>query len=463
MRRARSTRFPLLAGGIAFAMHAWPATAQPLPQMLSTVYASHPALLAARAQLRATDEGVPQALSGWRPTVTVTGGYGSNDSRNRSRFPGQDGVDSSFFQDRVVGPANAAVVLNQSLYQGGRTVAATRRAETAVIAQRARLLGTEQQVLFDAVSAYVGVLRDVEVLRLNMENVAVMEQQQAATLRRYGAGEVTRTDALQSEARLATALGGREAARGALEASRAVFVRAVGQAPGPLTAPQPLRPVAPTLDALRSAAAAENPAVVAALFDERSARHAIDLQFSQLLPQLSVQGQAFRNDNSGARGSRSTGSSITATLSAPLYQGGAEYSAVRQARETAQQARRLLEDQRRVAVQQGVQAWEGLRAARAQTETTRRAIAALQGALDGVQREALLGGRTTIEVLNADLELLNARITLVQTAANVVLTSYAMAAAVGRLTAFDLNLPVVSYDWNTNYRAVRDRWAGLGD
>jgi outer membrane protein len=453
--------FLAIAAGVACSI-GLSANAQTLVESLSAVYMSHPTLLAARASLRATDEGVPQALAGWRPTVSVTGGLGTNDVRNRSRIS-QPGFDFSAYNSLNTSPANAAVVLSQPIYQGGRTVASTRRAEALVLAGRARLLATEQSVFYDAVVAYVGVVRDAELLRLNDNNLSVLEQQSTTTDRRLRAGEVTRTDALQAESRLASAQGTRAAAAGALAASRAAFERAIGMQAGKLTAPQPLRPAAPTLVALGAAAAAENPAVVAALFDDRAARDSIDIQFSQLLPQLSLQGQVFRNDNAAARGSRTTGQAVTASLSVPIYQGGAEYSSVRQARDVAQQTRRLLDDQRLIAMQLAATAWEGGVAARTQIETSRRAIRAYDAALDGVQREALLGSRTTLDVLNAELELLAARTALIRAAADAVTTSYAAAASVGRLTAADLRLPVAYYDWDVHYRDVRNRLVGLGD
>jgi outer membrane protein len=146
------------------------ARGQTLTQSLVSVYSSHPALLAAQAALRGVDEGVPQALAGWRPTVTVTGGYGTTDVRNRNRV-NQDGVGYSLYNGQNTSPSNAAVVLNQPIFQGGRTVASTRRAEALVLAARARLLATEQSALYDAVVAYVGVVRDAELLRLNDNNV----------------------------------------------------------------------------------------------------------------------------------------------------------------------------------------------------------------------------------------------------------------------------------------------------
>jgi outer membrane protein len=203
--------------------------------------------------------------------------------------------------------------------------------------------------------------------------------------------------------------------------------------------------------------------VVATLFDEAAGREQVDVQFAALLPQVSLQAQTFRSDNSQQANTRATGETITATLSVPLYQGGAEHSAVRQARQDAQRLRQVVDDQRRAAMQQATQAWETLAAARAQVDSVRSQIRAAEIALDGVQREAVVGSRTTLDVLNAEQELLNARVSLVQALANVVTNSYALAGAVGRLTAKDLALPVPLYDMEAYYRTVRGKWFGTGD
>jgi outer membrane protein len=203
--------------------------------------------------------------------------------------------------------------------------------------------------------------------------------------------------------------------------------------------------------------------VVATLFDEAAARDFIDVQFAALLPQVSANASAFRLDNNAARGTRQTGAQVTLNLNVPLYQGGAEHAQVRQARQQAQQARQQVADARRVAAQQATEAWETLGSARAQVESVRAQIRAQEIALDGVQREAVVGSRTTLDVLNAEQELLNARVSLVRALANVITASHSLASAVGRLTARDLSLPVPIYDAQAYYRAVRNRWAGWGD
>jgi outer membrane protein len=248
-----------------------------------------------------------------------------------------------------------------------------------------------------------------------------------------------------------------------LQNSRAAYERVIGEPPGTLVPPQPLVMPFRSRGALESFAATNNPTVVASAFDAASARAAINVQFGQLMPQLSLQGQLYRDDNaSSLRGYRVKGESLTANLTIPLYQGGAEYSAVRQAREQADQARRLIDDQRRVAVEHAAQTWAQFVAAGQQADLDRHSVATGATALEGVQREALIGSRTTLDVLNAELELLNARVALIQAVADVIVNSYGVALAAGRLTAQDLALPVPAQDWDAHYRAVRDSWAGLG-
>ncbi|MFZ6763792.1 TolC family outer membrane protein [Pseudoroseomonas sp. WGS1072] len=433
---------------------AGPALGQSLQEALAQAYANNPALQTARAQLRVVDENVPQALAGWRPSVVVAGNVGYIDAQARSR---------GIYADVDRQTLGTTATLTQPLYQGGRTMAATKRAENQVLAQRARLLAAEQQVLADVVAAYVAVIRDQETLRLNVNNVQVLQRQLDATNERFRVGEITRTDVAQAESRLAGARSARANAEGTLQTSRATFRRVVGLAPERLVAPQPLSVPVRAGGEAAELAMRNNPAVVASLFDEAAARDAVDVQMAALLPQLSLQAQAFRQDNSQQPHSRVTGQQITANLSVPLYQGGAEHAAVRQARQDAVRLRQVVDDQRRQAMQQATQAWEQLQSARAQVESVRSQIRAAEIALDGVQREAVVGSRTTLDVLNAEQELLNARVSLVQALSSVVTASYTVAASLGRLTARDLALPVALYDMDTYYQTVRSKWFGTGN
>ena len=451
-------RFIVLAAVTCLA--AAPVNAQPrtLQDALALAYSNNPTLQAARAQLRATDEGVPQALSGWRPQVTVSTSAGYADGTVRSKTTGTPVVARNA-RDLFT----AQTTLTQPIYRGGQTRARTSQADNRVFAQRGRLLATEQQVFTDTINAYVNVIQTQQLLQLQINNEQVLARQLQATNDRFRVGEITRTDVAQAEAALAGARAQRQAAEGNLQTARANYRRFVGELPDRLVEPQPLGlPVRSARDAAQLAAA-NNPNVIAALFDAAAARDNIDVAFSQLMPQLSVQASALRNDNATIQGSRTIGGQVVANLSVPLYQGGAEYSAVRQARQQAQQSRKVVDDTRRQAVQLATQSWETLQSTRATIESTRSQIRANQVALEGVQREAIVGSRTTLDVLNAEQTLLVSRVTLVQNLANLIINSYAVASAIGRLTARDLNLNVPLYDETAYHNAVRHRLFGTGD
>ena len=456
---ARSARAPARRSGGAPAV---PAGGVPrtLDQALAATYLYQPALQAERAKLRATDEDVPQALSGWRPTVVVAGSTGYGDGLSRSYTPFIGGWVKTQ-TDRDV--ASGQITLTQPLYTGGRTRANVHRAKDLVMAERASLLAQEETSFTDTVTGYVGVIEAEQLLHLNVNNEQVLRQQLRATEDQFRVGEVTRTDVAQAEAAMAGAEAQRETAEGNLQTARATYRRVIGYDPPPgLIEPQPLALPVRTMRAASDMAAANNPQVVAARFNHAAAQNAVDAAIGQLLPQLSLQAQAFQANNTGARSSAINGYTALLNLSVPLYQGGAEYAAVRQARQTAEGQARLVADARRTAVQAAIAAWQTYAAARAAAASTRLAVRANEIALIGVEREHLVGTRTTLDVLNAQQALLNSRVTLVQNLANLVTASYAVASAVGRLTARDLHLQVPLYDDTAYYRAVRNRWIGLG-
>ncbi len=440
-----------------------PGAPRTLAGALAATYLSQPALQASRAQLRATDEGVPQALSGWRPTVVMAGGLGYGDGMSRQISTVGD-VTTSLKSETQRQIATAQATVTQPLYTGGHTQANVNRAKNLVFAQRAALLAQEESSFSDTVNAYVGVIEAQELLQLNINNEQVLEKQLEATNDRFRVGEITRTDVAQAEAALSQATAQRETAEGNLQTARATFQRVVGfLPPGNLIEPQPLALPVHNDQEAAAMASANNPTVIQALFNDAAAKDAVDVAFSQLMPQVNLQGQIFDQQNPALRSSSSNGYEILAQVSVPLYQGGQEYSAVRQARQTEQQNARLVSDAQRTAVELAVQAWETLVAARASAASTRAAIRANAIALEGVEREAIVGSRTTLDVLNAQQALLNSQTTLVQNLAQVVTASYQVASAVGRLTARDLALNVPLYDDTAYYQAVKNRWVGLGD
>ncbi len=435
------------------------AQARTLQDALAAAYSNNPTLQTSRAQLRATDEGVPQALAGWRPTVVVAGtvGYGLGTLTVNSA----NGNSSSVRENRPI--YTATPTITQPLYRGGATRAGTNQADNRVFAQRGRLIASEQQVFNDTINAYVNVIQTQQLLQLNVNNEQVLARQLQATNDRFRVGEITRTDVAQADAALAGARATRQTTEGNLQTARSNYRRFVGELPDQLVEPQPLKLPVKNQDEAVQLASQNNPNVIAALFDAAASRDAIDLAFSQLMPQLSVQAQGGYTNGQQVVGQSTLGATVLLNASIPIYQGGAESSRVRQARQTEQQSRKIVDDVRRQSIQQATQSWETLVAARSTIESTRAAIRANQIALEGVQREAIVGSRTTLDVLNAEQALLNSRVTLVQNLASLVTASYSVAAAIGRLTARDLNLNVPYYDETAYYNAVRQRLFGTGD
>jgi outer membrane protein len=426
--------------------------AMTLQEALAAAYNNNPTLLAQRARLRESDEGVPQALSGWRPTVQFTGSAGVA----RNEITGNP--------ERTLTPRTLDLNVTQPLYSGGRTAAATSQAENTVRATRALTLATEQQIMLSAVTSYLDVVQNQAVLELSSNNEQVLRRQLEATQDRFRVGEVTRTDVSQAEATLATATATRVQAEGTLQTSRAAFERFIGEPAGLLEPPKE-RPVLPTSRAeAATLAARNNPNVVSAQFNEAAARDAVGVVRGQLLPQISIVGDLNKGQETQTQIQNRTANtaSIIARMTMPLYEGGQIYSQTRQANETVGERRSQIDDTRRQTVQTAQSDWETLQANRAQVESLKVSVRANEVAAEGVQQEALVGARTVLDVLTAEQTLFSSRVSLVQAQHNEAVAEFSVAADIGRLTALDLNLPVQPYDFDKHYKAVRNKWIGFG-
>jgi len=307
------------------------------------------------------------------------------------------------------------------------------------------------------------VIEDQQLLALAINNANVLKEQLKATQDRFSVGEITRTDVAQSESALASAEANVQTAKGNLKTAEAQFVAVIGLQPKKLTPPQPLKIPVDNKAAVARIAAVNNPAVVQAKFNQAAAADSVNVAWSKLMPQLSLQGQVYKQINQSQANYTSNGAEAVLNLTVPIYQGGAEYAAIRQAVQQREYARQQVELQRRTAIQNAEQYWETLVATRATISSTRAEIAANQIALDGTEREAIVGSRTTLDVLNAQQLLLQSQVTLVQNLANLVIASYNVAGAMGRFTARDIGLHVPLYDDNAYYDAVKNAWFGTGD
>jgi len=427
--------------------------AETLPSALAQAYRNNPQLNAERARVRAIDESVPQALSGYRPTVTVTADVDAQYFRQESETGTVSGT--TF-------PRGYGVTATQTLFNGLRTGNRTRAAEGQVFAGREGLRILEQQVLLDAATQYMNVLRDTAILELNRRNVEVLEEQLRQTRDRFNVGEVTRTDVAQAESRLAAARSAALAAESNLVTSKAAFRRVIGVEPVRLAAATPVDRLSPvTLPAAVARGNTEHPQITAAMYGVDVQLLQVKIAEGALYPTLTLQGSVQDRFNTSPLISRQTVASAVAQLSIPIYQGGQEYSLIRQSKETLGQQRLNLELQRDLVRATVVQAWGQLEAAKAQIQAAQAQVAAAEIALNGVREEARVGQRTTLDVLNAQQELVNARVTLVTAQRDRVVASYTLLAATGRLLPQVLKLGVEIYDPGVHYHQVRDAWTGV--
>lgn len=450
MRRV-SVLIVLLAG---FAITApMSARAQNLLEALALAYMNNPTIEARRARLRSVDEGVPQALSGWRPNVRFTAEAGKLRRRTNATGGFGSGDDSRTIY-------NGGFRITQNVYAGGTTEAEIKQAKHKVSAERARLMATEQGVLLDAVTAYMDVFREEAVLRLNINNEQVLSRQLQATRDRFNVGEVTRTDVAQAESRLARATAERIQAEGDLEVSRAVFEQIVGVKP--TAVPNPGYPtVLPVrMDEAVNLARDGNPAVISATFDERASRAFVEAVKGELLPSVDLVGDASRSRNQGTPDRTVGDITVVAELTVPIYQQGAVSSRIRQAIQLAGESQLQVEEARRAAIEGAKSGFEQLLTARASIQSRKAEVRAAKIALEGVEQEAAVGSRTVLDVLDAEQELLDSQVSLVLDQRDAIVTSYELLAAVGRLTARGMSLPVGQYDQQSYYLKVRDRLWG---
>lgn len=429
-----------------------------LNDALVAAYNSAPQLLRERALLQQTDEGVPKALSGWRPTVSV----GASANYNQSTYITYPFGGSFRYSQQFAAPGyNAGVTVTQPLFAGGRTVASTRQAVHSVMQERARLVQIEQQVFQNVVSAYVSLTQAHRLLDLTKRNEETLAGQVRLTTSQFGLNQATQTDVLQARSQYEAARAATRQAESDLGVAEAAFQRQVGTPPPhDLAPPQPLDlPVAQESDAARLAVT-NAPQVIGAQYAVAAGQDAVKVAFAALMPQISAQASFQHQINQNDAKFTEDGEMATIQASIPLYQGGSEYSAIRAARRAVDAARHDLDDQRRTAIQAADSAWRKWQADRDQLARNREAVSLGEAALRAIQQQELLGVRTTFEVLQQQQLLFQQQRTLIQNIADTVQDSYALAAAIGRLTARDLALDVALYDPASHLKEVK--WKMIG-
>lgn len=452
-RGARRVVFLLPAVfGLALAVPVAGAQAESLNGALRSAYRYNPQLGSQRATLRATDEGVAQARSGYRPTISGTYQFGISETN----------TDPGSSSDGRVTPRSFGLRLSQPVFTGFQTRNAVSEAEANVRAGQQTLRSVEQTVLLAAATAYVNVVRDLALVRLRQNNLQFLSRELKATQDRFQVGEVTRTDVAQARARRAAAVSALDLARANLKASRANYRRVVGHEPSGLRAPgTPNRLLPKTLEEAIRLATSQNPSVVGALYLEQSARFAVKRLTGQLLPQVSLNATYdVTRGSSSAISKRETGT-ITGNVAIPLYEAGRTRSLIRQAKHTHVSRIKDVERARTEARETVVSAWSLLRASLAKLRSDRSQVEANRIALEGVKEEERVGQRTLLDVLDARQELLDAQVSLTVTQRDIIVNAYTLLAAVGRLDMIQMGLTKVVYDPDAHYHEVRRKWFGI--
>jgi outer membrane protein len=423
-----------------------------LNEALGIAYETNPQLNAQRAALRASDEEVAKALAGWRPTIAANGSYGAEQGEYHSVPGPQSGTN----------PRGATVTLTQPLLNG-TAFANTRRAKFLVQAGRGQLTATEETVLLNAVTAYMDVVRNQDVVELEQNYGQALRGLRQAVADRFRIGELSRTDVAQTEARLSGALADLTNSQSQLAASRATFERVIGRPPESLEQ-APAFPIVPgSYEMALDIALRNNPTLIAAREQATASDYAVDAAVGALLPSLSLQGQYQRSVDQVAAGIKTNALSIIAQLTIPLYQGGADHAAVRETKQQRSQAVLNIADAERQVREQLRTAQEALRSSQTALRLNQDQVEANEIAFEGVQQETRVGARTTLDVLNAELELLNARVAFVSSRRNMYVAAYQLLFGTGGLTAAALSLPVKFYDPQEHYNLDAARWFGLGD
>lgn len=437
------------------------ANAETIRESLASAYSYSPQLNAARAALRITNENVPQALAGYRPTISLNADIGQQHNIT-STSAGSQSTSIRGRSETNQTPGGYGFTVNQTLFNGFLTDNQVRQAEALVRAQRETLRTAEQNVMLAAVTSFMDVVRDQAILKLQKNNVVVLTEQLRQTRDRFKVGEVTRTDVAQSESQLQAGISQVSAAEAALILSKANYRQQIGRDPGNLNPKTNVEQILPkTVAAAVEIGANEHPQVRAAFYNVDSAAFAIHIAEAALYPTISVSGSASTGFNRAVGNNTAETYSVVGRVTVPIYEGGIAASRVRQAKESLGQTRIQVDQVRDQIRNLVVSNWGSLASQRAQVSASEAQIKAAQIAFDSIREEARVGQRTILDVLNTQQILLNAQVALVRAQHDRVVAAYTLLGALGRLGADQLQLGVNLHDPTTHYEQVRDRWHGL--
>jgi outer membrane protein len=469
---------------------AYPVAAETLQEALSNAYLINPVLNSERARLRATDEQVALAKSGLRPNISASGDAafqnqesdivgGSRqaeqqqcDAETRALEPAFcaslasqtniGNIESQLSSDGVTHPRGYSVQLSQPIFEGFQNLNAIRQAKATVQAAREGLRAVEQTTLLNAATAYVDVVRDQAVVRLRDSNVEVLTEQLRQTKDRFNVGEVTRTDVAQAEARRSDAITQLYAAQANLKTSRATYEQIIGHPPSNLVHPPSIVHLLPSqLEDAMTLGDGENPFILTTVYQEEASLYNVNQIMGELLPEVTLDAQYQQRFGLSNTLKEQQVTTIMGRVNVPLYQGGGVAARIRQAKETNNQLKKEVEDARLRIHAEVISNWGLLQSTASQITSAQDALEANRIALEGVREEEKVGQRTTLDVLNAELEYLGSQIQLVTAKRDRVVAEYSIYASIGRMDAQTLGLSVPYYDPLEHYEIIKNKWFGL--
>lgn len=431
-----------------------------LQQALIQAYRTNPQLLKERATLRQTDEGVSQAHSGWRPTISANAAmeYGESNSGYNAHLGNTLLREHTIFSSPGYG---VGVNVSQPIFQGGKTVATTRQAIQKVKAERAQLTNVEQQVFLNVVQAYVDLQRTKQLLDLNRDNELTLERQAKLADQQFHYSQNTLTDVLQAKSQYKSAEADTKQAEADYTIAKSQFKKVVGVLPpADLVAPAPMPLSIKNEQEAEMLAVEQNPNLIGAKHAVEAQKAGLKVAFAALLPTITMQGSYNHGPNQNYSKSDQDYKQVMVQANLPIYQNGSEYSQIRAARQGISAAVHELDNQKRTVIQGAVSAWQKYLADQEKYLDNKTSVLLGQEAFRSIQQQELLGVRTMFEVLQQQQILFQQQRTLVQNHADLVLDSYALAAQLGRLTVEGLKLKTPVYNSKAYYNRVK--WKIIG-
>ena len=426
-----------------------PAHSETINSALAHAYNNNPTLNAQRAATRAVDENIPIAKSALRPNVAGEATAGYRNSRT-------NGVSTTLH------PRGFGVTISQTLWDSFLTRNNVEAAHAAIRASQEALRNVEQNVLFDGASAYLDVIQTSQIVGFRRKNLEFLEEQVRSEQARFDVGEATRTDVAQAQASRAAAVSALSGARASFETAKAIYQQIIGHRPTKMSSVKGVGHLLPrSVASAMNIAQNEHPAIKSTEHLVDQAVYNVKASESGLLPSVSVVGNASRSTESALPGVTTDSTSVTATLSVPIYQAGRQSATIRQNKETLGQRRIEVDasvDNVRAAV---VSAFSQHQAAKASVSANQEQLRAARLALAGAVEERKVGQRTTLDVLNTQTTVINAQISLASSQRDLKVAGYAILSSIGRLSAKRLGLQVVAYDPEEHLNAVKDKWFGL--